>query len=109
MLFDFEGSARDFQKGEKTAAGTAKATQTIASKARSVASAVIGKSKGILGIVAAAGLFFVMIASLLASCGASIQGGAASTIASTTYAAQVPTAFMEKQLFNFAKNFFKHC
>ena len=26
-----------------------------------------------------------MIASLLASCGASIQGGAASTIASTTY------------------------
>lgn len=73
------------KKGKKTAAGTAKATQTIASKARSVASSIVGKSKGILGIVAAAGLFFVMIASLLASCGASIQGGAASTIASTTY------------------------
>lgn len=74
------------KKGEKTAAGTAKATQTIASKARRVASSIIGKSKGILGIVVAAGLFFVMISSLLASCGASIQGGAASTIASTTYA-----------------------
>lgn len=73
------------KKGKKTAAGTAKATQTIASKARSVASSIVGKSKGILGIVVAAGLFFVMIASLLASCGASIQGGAASTIASTTY------------------------
>ena len=81
----YQKAYRAAKKGEKTAAGTAKATQTIASKARSVASAVIGKSKGILGIVAAAGLFFVMIASLLASCGASIQGGAASTIASTTY------------------------
>jgi hypothetical protein len=73
------------KKGKKTAAGTAKATQTIASKARSMASSIVGKSKGILGIVVAAGLFFVMSASLLASCGASIQGGAASTIASTTY------------------------
>jgi 3D (Asp-Asp-Asp) domain-containing protein len=81
----YQKAYRAAKKGEKTAAGTAKATQTIASKARSVASAVIGKNKGILGIVAAAGLFFVMIASLLASCGASIQGGAASTIASTTY------------------------
>lgn len=51
------------EKGKKTAAGTAKATQTIASKARSVASSIVGKSKGILGIVVAAGLFFVMIAS----------------------------------------------
>lgn len=73
------------KKGEKTAAGTAKATQTIASKARRVASSILGKSKGIIGAVVAVGLFFVMIASLLASCGASIQGGAASTIASTTY------------------------
>lgn len=74
------------RKGEKTAAGTAKVTQTIASKAKSMASAILGRSKGIIGAVVAAGLFFVMIASLMASCGASIQGGAASTIASTTYA-----------------------
>ena len=73
------------KKGEKTATGTAKATQTIAAKARSVASAILGKSKGIIGAVVGIGLFFVMIASLLASCGASVQGGAASTIASTTY------------------------
>ena len=36
-------------------------------------------------MAAIAALFFVLIASLLASCGASLQGGAASTIASTTY------------------------
>ena len=47
----YQKAYRAAKKGEKTAAGTAKATQTIASKARSVASAVIGKSKGILGIV----------------------------------------------------------
>lgn len=73
------------KKSEKTAAGTAKATQTIASKVRSVASSIFRKSKGIIYAVAAAGLFFVMTASLLASCGASIQGAAASTFASTTY------------------------
>ena len=73
------------KRGEKTAAGTAKATQTAVSKAKSVASKVFGKSKGILGMAAIAALFFVLIASLLASCGASLQGGAASTIASTTY------------------------
>lgn len=74
------------KKGGKTAAGTAKATQTMASKARGIVSAVLGRTKGIIAIVVAVGLFFVMIASLLASCGASIQGGAASTIVSTTYA-----------------------
>ena len=73
------------KRGEKTAAGTAKATQTAVSKAKSVASKVFGKGKGILGMAAIAALFFVLIASLLASCGASLQGGAASTIASTTY------------------------
>lgn len=73
------------KRSEKTAAGTAKATQTAVSKAKSVASKVFGKSKGILGMAAIAALFFVLIASLLASCGASLQGGAASTIASTTY------------------------
>lgn len=82
----YQKAYRAAKKGEKTAAGTAKATQTIASKAKSVASSVFARSKGILGIAAAAVLFFVMIASLMASCGASIQGGAASTIASTTYA-----------------------
>ena len=81
----YQKAYRAAKKGEKTAAGTAKATQTIASKAKSVASSVFARSKGILGIAAAAVLFFVMIASLMASCGASIQGGAASTIASTTY------------------------
>ena len=81
----YQKAYRAAKKGEKTAAGTVKATQTIASKARSVASSVFARSKGILGIAAAAMLFFVMIASLMASCGASIQGGAASTIASTTY------------------------
>lgn len=73
------------KKGEKTAAQTAKATQTFASKAKSVASFVFGKSKGILGIVAVVVLIFVMIASLLASCGASLQGAASATITSTTY------------------------
>ena len=82
----YQKAYRAARKGGKTAAGTAKATQTIASKAKSVASSVFARSKGILGIAAAAVLFFVMIASLMASCGASIQGGAASTIASTTYA-----------------------
>ena len=81
----YQKAYRAAKKGEKTAAETAKATQTIASKARGVVSSVFARSKGILGIAAAAMLFFVMIASLLASCGASIQGGAASTIASTTY------------------------
>lgn len=73
------------KKGEKTAAQTAKATQTFASKAKSAASVVFGKSKGILGIVAVVVLIFVMIASLLASCGASLQGAASATITSTTY------------------------
>lgn len=73
------------KKGEKTAAQTAKATQTFASKAKSAASFVFGKSKGILGIVAVVVLIFVMIASLLASCGASLQGAASATITSTTY------------------------
>lgn len=73
------------KKGEKTAAQTAKATQTFASKAKSVASFIFGKSKGILGIVAVVVLIFVMIASLLASCGASLQGAASATITSTTY------------------------
>lgn len=81
----YQKAYRAARKGEKTAAGTAKATQIFTSKVRSAVSSVIGKSKGVFCVVAAAGLFFVIISSLLASCGASIQGGAASMIASTTY------------------------
>lgn len=81
----YKNAYQAVKKGEKTAAQTAKATQTIASKAKSAASVVFGKSKGILGIVAVVVLIFVMIASLLASCGASLQGAASATITSTTY------------------------
>lgn len=81
----YQKAYRAAKDEEKTATEAAKATQTFASKAKSAISAVIRKSQGILGIVVAVGLFFVIISSLLASCSASIQGGAASTIASTTY------------------------
>lgn len=73
------------QKGEQTAAETVRITQTVFAKVKRAAQAVAGRNKGIFGALAAMVLLFVLIATSLASCGASLQG-AASSITGTTYA-----------------------
>ena len=73
------------QKGEQTAAETVRITQTVFAKAKRAAAAVIGRNKGIFGALAAMVLLFVLIATSLSSCGATLQG-ATSSIAGTTYA-----------------------
>lgn len=73
------------QKGEQTAAETVRITQTVFAKVKRAAMAVAGRNKGIFGALAAMVLLFVLIATSLASCGASLQG-ATSSIAGTTYA-----------------------
>lgn len=73
------------KKGEQTAAETVQVTQTVFAKAKRAAAAVIGRNKGIFGVLAAMVLLFVLIATSLSSCGASMQG-AASSITGTTYA-----------------------
>ena len=60
-------------------------TQTVFAKVKRAAAAVIGRNKGIFGALAAMVLLFVLIATSLSSCGASLQG-ATSSIAGTTYA-----------------------
>lgn len=73
------------KNGEKTAAETMQITQTVFAKAKRAAAAVIGRNKGIFGALAAMVLLFVLIATSLSSCSASLQG-ATSSIAGTTYA-----------------------
>lgn len=73
------------QKGEQTAAETVRITQTVFAKVKRAALAVAGRNKGILGAMAVFVLLFVLIATSLSSCGASMQG-AASSIVGTTYA-----------------------
>lgn len=73
------------KNGEKTAAETLQITQTVFAKAKRAAAAVIGRNKGIFGALAAMVLLFVLIATSLSSCSASLQG-ATSSIAGTTYA-----------------------
>lgn len=73
------------KNGEKTAAETMQITQTVFAKVKRAAAAVIGRNKGIFGVLAAMVLLFVLIATSLSSCGASLQG-ATSSIAGTTYA-----------------------
>ena len=73
------------QKGEQTAAETVRITQTVFAKAKRAVMAVAGRNKGIFGALEAMVLLFVLIATSLASCGASLQG-ATSSIAGTTYA-----------------------
>lgn len=73
------------KNGEKTAAETMQITQTVFVKVKRAAAAVIGRNKGIFGALAAMVLLFVLIATSLSSCGASLQG-ATSSIAGTTYA-----------------------
>lgn len=73
------------KNGEKTAAETMQITQTVFAKVKRAAAAVIGRNKGIFGALAAMVLLFVLIATSLSSCGASLQG-ATSSIAGTTYA-----------------------
>lgn len=73
------------QKGEQTAAETVRITQTVFAKVKRAAQAVAGRNKGIFGTLAVMVLLFVLIATSLASCGASLQG-AASSITGTTYA-----------------------
>ncbi len=73
------------QKGEQTAAETVRITQTVFAKAKRAAAAVIGRKKGIFGALAAMALLFMLIATSLSSCGATLQG-ATSSIAGTTYA-----------------------
>lgn len=73
------------KNGEKTVAETMQITQTVFAKAKRAAAAVIGRNKGIFGALAAMVLLFVLIATSLSSCSASLQG-ATSSIAGTTYA-----------------------
>lgn len=73
------------QKGEQTAAETVRITQTVFAKVKRAAQAVAGRNKGIFGVLAAMVLLFMLIATSLSSCGASLQG-ATSSIAGTTYA-----------------------
>lgn len=73
------------KNGEKTATETMQITQTVFAKVKRAAAAVIGRNKGIFGALAAMVLLFVLIATSLSSCGASLQG-ATSSIAGTTYA-----------------------
>lgn len=73
------------QKGEQTAAETVRITQTVFAKVKRAAQAVAGRNKGIFGALAAMVLLFVLIATSLSSCSASLQG-ATSSIAGTTYA-----------------------
>ena len=73
------------QKGEQTAAETVQITQTVFAKVKRAAQAVAGRNKGIFGALAAMVLLFVLIATSLSSCSASLQG-ATSSIAGTTYA-----------------------
>ena len=82
----YQKAYRAAKQGETATAGTAKAAQTFFSKAKSVLSSFFGKSRGLLGILAVGVLFFAIISALFASCGASLQGGAAATLVSTTYA-----------------------
>ena len=73
------------KKGEKTAAETTKIAQSFLAKAKSIATNFMKSHKGILGIVAAIVLIFVMASSGLSSCGAMLQGST-STFVGTTYA-----------------------
>jgi len=82
----YQKAYRAAKQGETATAGTAKAAQTFFSKAKSVLSSFFGKSRGLLGILAVGVLFFAIISALFANCGASLQGGAAATLVSTTYA-----------------------
>ncbi|XBX03599.1 3D domain-containing protein [Enterocloster clostridioformis] len=82
----YQKAYRAAKQGETATAGTAKAAQTFFTKAKSVLSSFLGKSRGLLGILAVGILFFAIISALFASCGASLQGGAAATLVSTTYA-----------------------
>lgn len=73
------------KNGERTAAQTVQATQTVLAKAKRAAAAVAGRNRGIFGALAAMVLLFVLMATSLSSCTASMQG-ATSSIAGTTYA-----------------------
>ena len=82
----YQKSYRAARQGETAATGTAKAAQTFFSKAKSVLSSLLGRSRGLLGILTIGILFLSIISSLFSSCGASLQGGAAASLVSTTYA-----------------------
>lgn len=82
----YQKAYRAAKQGETATAGTAKAAQTFFSKAKSVLSSFLGRNRGLLGILAIGFLFFATISTLFASCGASLQGGAAASLVSTTYA-----------------------
>lgn len=72
------------KNGEKTTAETVRVSQIIFGKVKSVAAVIARKNKGILGVVAAAILLFVMVSAGLSSCSAILQG-TTSTITGTTY------------------------
>ena len=71
------------QRGEKTTAEAAKATQTVFDNIKSTAVSVLKKNKGIWGAAAVLGLLFLMLSAGLSSCSAMIEGASSSIIGST--------------------------
>lgn len=70
--------------GERATAETIHITQTVFTKAKRAAAAVVGRNKGILAGLVIMVLLFVLMATSLSSCTASMQG-VTSSIAGTTY------------------------
>lgn len=71
------------RKGGETVAGTAKATQSLWSKAKRVVWAFFKENKGFLGAAAVIGLLFLMLSAALSSCSAMTEGVASSVIGTT--------------------------
>lgn len=72
------------RKGEERAEETIRVTQTVFSKVKRVAVAIINRSRGILGAAMAVVLLFSLMATSLSSCSAFLQGGT-TTVVGTTY------------------------
>lgn len=71
------------RQGGETAADTAKATQSLGSKAKRVVWAFFKENKGFLGAAVVMGLLFLMLSAALSSCSAMTQGVASSVIGTT--------------------------
>ena len=72
------------RKGEETIADTAKATQSLWSKAKRVVWAFFKENKGFLGAAVVIMLLFLMVSAAFSSCSSMAQG-AASSVIGTTY------------------------
>ena len=81
---EYQNAQRAAQQGKKTVSSTGKAVEKTADKIKEKLAELVTKNKGVLVAFAGIGLFIILIASMLSSCGAMFSTGGGA-VATSTY------------------------